>query len=170
MYILRDVLQYENSLTGAKNRITNSNRTCNLIIGVGDGKSGEVNGCQFSGYVANFYDDTNLLPVNETWHQPIEDIVYNGMDWLCPNFNNALYTQFIKYYGQIDEIVTVRNILPTVQTGNLHIAFYDLTDSNLHVSFCRGEKADPSEPHYAYERQFTRLRMQEIFNQAPPAL
>lgn len=168
MFILRDVLQYENSLEGARDRITNANRTCNLIIGVGDGKENMVNGCQFSGMVANFYSDANLLPVNSTWHAPVDDVVYNGMDWLCPGFNSVLGTQLQKYHGSIDESVTVHNILPTVQTGNLHIAVYDLTQQNMHVSFCRGEKADPSEPHYAYERQFTRLHMKEIFEQQPP--
>lgn len=163
MFILRDVLQFENSLTGAQERITNANRTCNLIIGVGDGKMEKVNGVQFSGVVANFYEDFNLLPVNETWHVPIEDVVYNGMDWLCPGYNQALGDQLRKYHGQLDEVVTIQNILPTVQTGDLHIAVYDLKDLNLHVSFCRSDKADPSEPHWAYERQFTRLHMKDLF-------
>jgi len=170
MFIMRDVLQFESSLDGAKSRISNANRTCNLIIGLGDGKAGKSNGCQFSGYVANFYDDTNLLPVNETWHVPVEDVVYNGMDWLCPGFNQVLGSQLQKYHGAIDEVVTIKNILPTTQTGNLHIAVMDLTEQTMHVSFCRGEKADPSEPHYAYERQFTRLNMKEMFAEQAPAL
>lgn len=168
MFILRDVLQFENSLEGARNRIAQADRTCNLIIGVGSGKDGMANGCQFSGRVANFYADNNLLPVNETWHVPVENVVYNGMDWLCPGFNSVLGSQLQKYHGSIDESVTIEHILPTTQTGNLHIAVYDLTDATMHVSFCRKEKADPSEPHYAYERQFTRLHMNEIFAQEAP--
>jgi isopenicillin-N N-acyltransferase-like protein len=170
MYILRDVLQFEDSLTGAQNRITNANRTCNLIIGVGDGEAAKVNGLQFSGYVANFYEDYNLLPVNETWHVPIEDVVYNGMDWLCPNYNSVLGDQLSKYRGSIDETVTIKNILPTVQTGSLHIAVYDLTEQNMHISFSRSAAADPSEPFNAYERQFTRLHMKDLFAQQAPVV
>lgn len=170
MFILRDVLQYENSLINAADRIRNANRTCNLILGLGDGKANgvKVNGVQFSGEVANFYSDVTLLPINETWHAPIADVVYNGMDWLCPSYNQVLGDQLRAYHGSLDEIVTVRHILPTVQTGDLHIALYDLQDSNLHVSFCRNEQSDPTEPQYAYQRQFTRLHMNDLFALSPP--
>ncbi len=82
MFILRDVMKYENSLTSAIDRIQTSNRTCNLIIGVGDGEEARVNGIEYSGYVAIPYDDQSLLPENETWHPEIDGVVYNGMDWL----------------------------------------------------------------------------------------
>ena len=65
-------------------------------------------------------------------------------------------------------LAVVHDILPTVQTGNLHAVVYDLTDSLMHISFMRKAAADPSEPLYAYERQFTRLYMQDIFAQAKP--
>lgn len=51
-FVLRDVMKYENTLDDAITRIEESNRTCNLIIGIGDGKSGLVNGIEYSGYVA----------------------------------------------------------------------------------------------------------------------
>ena len=35
----------------------------------------------------------NLLPVNKSWHPPIEDVVYWGMDWICPNDNRMLAHQ-----------------------------------------------------------------------------
>jgi hypothetical protein len=169
MFILRDVLQFSNSLEEAETRIATANRTCNLIIGLGDGEEGKVHGCEFSGYVANFYDDQTLLPVNETWHPKIKDVVYNGMDWLCPNYDIKLSEQLNKFHGTIDETVVIHDILPTVQTGDLHAVVYDLHDSTMHVSFCRKSDADPTEPEYAYERQFTRLHMKDIFAQAPPA-
>ena len=170
MYILRDILQFDDSVSAAKTRISNANRTCNLILGVGDGKAGEVTGVQFSGYVSNFYSDSNLLPVNDTWHPQVKDVVYNGMDWLCPSYTSVLGEQLQKYHGSIDEDVVVRNILPTLQSGSLHAVVYDLTRSLMHVSFYRPDKADESEPLYAYERQFTRLHMQNIFAQEPPAI
>lgn len=66
MFILRDVLKYTDSLDTAVDRITNSNRTCNLIIGIGDGEAGVVNGIEYSGYVAVPYNDSTLLPENDT--------------------------------------------------------------------------------------------------------
>lgn len=51
-YVLRDVMKYTQTLEEGIARIENSNRTCNLIIGIGDGKSNLVNGIEYSGYVA----------------------------------------------------------------------------------------------------------------------
>jgi len=87
------------------------------------------------------------------------------MDWLCPSYTGVLGQQLALYASQssIDAQVTVRNILPTVQTGNLHAAIYSLTDSSVYLSFCRSSTADEAEPEFAYERQFTRLDMKQIF-------
>jgi len=170
MFILRDVLQYSDSLESGIQRITEANRTCNLIIGLGDGEENMVNGIEFSGYVAVPYNDETLLPFNETWHPKIEDVVYNGMDWLCPNYDTVLAQQLTKFHGSISEVNTISDILPTVQTGDLHAVVYDLTDSLMHVSFCRRMSADPTEPEYAYERQFTRLHMKDVFAQQPPVV
>jgi isopenicillin-N N-acyltransferase-like protein len=82
-YLLRDILQFDNTLEDSKFRLTNSPRTCNLILGVGDGKSNEFNSIQYSYSVANFMNDTTLKPEAD-WHPKIKNIVYHGMDWLCP--------------------------------------------------------------------------------------
>ena len=84
---MRDILQFDNTFDDAKNRITNAHRTCDLILGVGDGKSSKFNSVQYSYSVANFMDDTNQRPVAD-WHPNIENVVYHGMDWLCPGYLN----------------------------------------------------------------------------------
>jgi hypothetical protein len=78
--------------------------------------------------------------------------------------------QLNKYHGSISEVSTIHDILPTVQTGTLHAVVYDLTESLMHVSFARRAKADPAEPLYAYERQFTRIDMKQVFAQQPPVV
>jgi len=163
MSVLKDVASKAHNVDEALKIIEDADRTCNLIIGVGDGNAGNAYGVEYSGYVAVPYNDTTLLPNNDTWHPQIPSVVYNGMDWLCPNFDIALHDQLVKYHGQIDENVVVTNILPTVQTGNLHVAVADLTDMNWHISFARRTTADPSEPMNGYERQFSRLHMTDLF-------
>ena len=37
-YLLRDILQFDATLSDSMSRITNAHRTCDLILGVGDGK------------------------------------------------------------------------------------------------------------------------------------
>ena len=39
-YLLRDVLQFDQTLMDAERRMTTAHRTCDLILGVGDGKVG----------------------------------------------------------------------------------------------------------------------------------
>lgn len=165
MYLFRDVLQYSTSLPEAIATIQAANRTCNLILGVGDGKARAVSGIQYSGYVAVPYASTDLLPQNDSWHPQVRDVVYNGMDWLCPNFDIVLGQQLAKYgaTASISPQTLAGHILPTVQTGSLHVAVYDLEASVVYVSFCRTSTADESEPHFAYERQFTALNMHDLF-------
>jgi hypothetical protein len=165
MYVLRDVLQFSSTLEEGIKSIQESNRTCNLIIGLGDGKENYVNGIEYSGYVANPYDDETLLPVNDTWHPKIQNVVYNGMDWNCPTYTSVLGEQLQKYHGKIDAVSISRYILPTVQTGNLHIAITDLTDMQYFLAFARASTADESEPFNAYERQFTQIDMKALFEE-----
>lgn len=84
-YLLRDIIQFDKTLDEAKARLTNAHRTCNLILGVGDGKSNQFNSVQYSHSVANFISDTTLIPEAD-WHPKIKNIVYYGMDWLCPSY------------------------------------------------------------------------------------
>ena len=85
MYVVRDILQHSSSLADGLKGVQDSDRTCNLIVGIGDGKTKNGNkqandgsdtpavyGIEYSGYVANPYTDATQLPVNETWHPKIE--------------------------------------------------------------------------------------------------
>jgi len=87
-FMMRDLIQYEKTLQGAINRLVTNNRTCDLILGIGDGKPdiATFRGFQVSYSVCNVIDDQNLLP-NETWHPKIDGAAYWGMDWLCPNWD-----------------------------------------------------------------------------------
>ena len=129
-YLIRDVLQFDSSLDDAINRITNAKRTCDLILGVGDGNANKFRGFQYSPHVANVIDDENLAPV-ANWHPKIENVVYWGMDWICPNDNNMLSTQLEYYHGDITVENTIKNITAYVQTGDLHIAIYDFDASTM---------------------------------------
>ena len=63
-------------------RIEGANRTCDLILGVGDGNGdGAFRAFEYSSSVAVPMDWTNQLPLNDTWHPRIDHAVYYGMDW-----------------------------------------------------------------------------------------
>lgn len=94
---------------------------------------------------------------------------YASLIFYSPNYDTVLAQQLQKFHGSIDEVSTIHDILPTVQTGDLHIAFYDLSDQLFYVSLMRKADADESEPHYAYERQFTKLDMRNLFATKTPS-
>lgn len=79
-------------------RMEDANRTCHLILGVGDGKvipsdDGEIipfHAVQYGYEVANIQTDKNMMPYNETWHQRLDQMIYHGMDWECPGFSVVL--------------------------------------------------------------------------------
>ena len=59
-YILRDILQFDKSLQDSKMRVKTADRTCNLILGVGDGEEKMFNSIRYSYSAADFFDDKNL--------------------------------------------------------------------------------------------------------------
>lgn len=166
-YLIRDILQYDNTLDDAVNRITNAKRTCDLILGCGDGKTNTFKGFQYSPNVANVMNDQNLLPVAD-WHPRINNIVYWGMDWICPNDNSMLSTQLKNFYGNITVENTIRDITSYVTTGNLHIAIYDHSKQAMFVSFARSDRADPKGPPFAFQRPFTRLDVAALWKEPAP--
>jgi hypothetical protein len=127
MYLLRDVLATAKSAKEGIEMIQQANRTCNLIIGVGDGKAKTVSGLEYSGRVAIPYADQDLLPVNADWHPVIPHVTYNAMDWLCPNYDVRMSESLSLYAsaGALSIEIMIKSVLPTVQTGNLHAALYE---------------------------------------------
>lgn len=67
-FVLRDVLQWDKNLNESISRLKSTKRTCNLILGVGDGNSNSFRGFQYSHSVLNVVNDTHPQPKNDTWH------------------------------------------------------------------------------------------------------
>lgn len=169
VFLLRDILQFDNDLQSALNRIQSAQRTCNLILGVGSEKDGVVRGVQYSASVANVYGDgATQLPVNSTWHPQFDNIVYNAMDWLCPGYDIVASTQLGYGYGQLTAELLLQNVTSITQTGDLHIAAYDLTANNLYVSFMASSNSTVQNPLFAYDRQPTKLSLTELWAEPMP--
>eukprot|EP00180_Rhodochaete_pulchella_P001470 Plantae.Rhodophyta-Rhodochaete_pulchella.ctg22794.p1 GENE.Plantae.Rhodophyta-Rhodochaete_pulchella.ctg22794~~Plantae.Rhodophyta-Rhodochaete_pulchella.ctg22794.p1 ORF type:complete len:389 (-),score=55.28 Plantae.Rhodophyta-Rhodochaete_pulchella.ctg22794:52-1092(-) len=167
-FLLRDILQFDKSLDETIQHIKDATRTCDLILGTGDGNEKTFRAFQYSHDVANVVSDTNLLPVNDTWHPQIPNVVYYGMDWLCPNYSKVLAEQLQRFHGNITVENTVHDILPIVQTGNLHSVVYDLTSQEMTVSFMRRDNG--TGPEFSYDRTYTTLQLNEIFAEKPTEL
>jgi len=173
IFVLRDALQYSYTVDDATNWFVNTRRTCDLMLGVGDGKLGYFHGYEYSYSVLNVFNPLNQMPYNETnnstvWHPRIPDIVYWGMDWLCPADNWVLSQQLLKYYGQITPEVAMANITAIEQSGDTHIAYYDLTTLDLWVAFEAPSDAPGNPNPNAYARQMTHFSQATLFQEQPP--
>ena len=73
-----------------------------------------------------------------------------GMDWLCPGYSEVLAKQLNLYHGNVTALNTIRDIVSIVQTGDLHVAVYDLSHELLYVANARGDSEQG--PVYAYDR------------------
>jgi len=167
VFLLRDILMWDYTVDDAITRMIDTRRTCDLILGVGDGKLAEFRGFAYSWQYLVVMDDLNMLPYNETWHPRITDAVYWGMDWICPTVNLALGTLLQQEYGTISLDSGARNVTAREMSGDNHVAWYDLTNMVFDVAFAA--------PHWtggspnAYARQFTRVDALALFAEQPPA-
>ena len=87
------------------------------------------------------------------------------MDWLCPNYSIVMQAQLALLHGSLSPASTIKDLVPIVQTGDLHVLVYDLTDNFMYVANARG--SNETGPNMAYDRQFVRLNMTELFELQP---
>eukprot|EP00658_Telonema_sp_P-2_P032909 TRINITY_DN24262_c0_g1_i1.p1 TRINITY_DN24262_c0_g1~~TRINITY_DN24262_c0_g1_i1.p1 ORF type:complete len:489 (+),score=146.71 TRINITY_DN24262_c0_g1_i1:90-1469(+) len=166
-FLLRDILQHDRTLQQATNRILTAKRTAELILGVGEAERNQFLGFEYAPDAVRIFDDRNLEPL-EQWHPRISEVVYWGMDWVCPNDNSMLSHQLQALHGNITADNTIREIVPYVQTGDLHIAVYDHSAMTMYVATAAGD--GESGPANAYQRQFIKLDLAAAFSEPAPAV
>jgi hypothetical protein len=59
-----------------------------------------------------------MQPVYD-WHPRMENVVYYGMDWLCPGYTKVLSEQLTLHHGNITAENAISDIVAYTQTGNL---------------------------------------------------
>lgn len=162
MFLLRDILQFDKSLDEAIERVRKGPRTTSLIYAIGDGRLGQARSLQTSRTLCNVFDPDNLEP-NVPTHPRIKNIVYHGMSWNVPAYDKPLHDMLKRHYGKIDAEVTIREILPTVRTGNLQVVVYDLTDKVIWTANAQSLANKEKGPLDAYKRAYVRLDMNKVF-------
>jgi len=167
IFLLRDILQWDLTVDDATNRMANAKRTCDLILGVGDGKMGEFRGYEYSSSVLKVFNDVNMMPLAD-WHPRINNTVYWGMDWICPGDNIVLSHQIQQLYGKLSPATAIKSLASVEESGDNHIAYYDLTNTELYVAYAAPHNSPG--PQAGYARQFTHFTLNPLFAEKPPAL
>jgi len=164
VFVLRDILQFDDTVENTTNRLNTTHRTCDLILGAGSGPETEFRGYEYSYSTLKAFDWYDLEPYNQTWHPRIENIVYWGMDWLCPGYNQVLSEQLLAHYGNITTENSISDIVAITQTGNLHIAIYDYSQDMVFISL-HAKTGDNSVYQNAYERQYVSFDLSDLFEE-----
>jgi len=164
VFVLRDILQFDDFVENTTRRLNTTHRTCDLILGAGSGIETEFRGYEYSYSTLNAYNWYDMEPYNETWHPRIENIVYWGMDWLCPSYNEVLSEQLLAHYGNITTANSISTIVAKTQTGNLHIAIYDYSQDMVFISL-HARSNDTSVYQNAYERQYIGFILSDLFEE-----
>lgn len=169
-FMLRDVLQWDATVSDSVQRLQNGHRTVDILAGVGDGKTDEFRGFQLSESVCNVFDDTDMMPRNDTWHKRMKDVVYWGMDFMCPGWSGRMMQVLGSMHGNITAAAAIRDVAAKVETGDLHVAVYEHETQATYVSFHASDDpvVPPGAPQKAYQRQYTRLRMDDLFSVQKP--
>jgi len=141
-FLLREILQYCDTLDQATRLIQNSKRTSSYHYCVGDAKANGGRG-EARGFVTSKDQCDVHRPDDQPHPKHLNDLVYMSMgldtpqEW--PRSHNArLFERLQANYGKIDRIVAAQEVMYKVRTGNLHAVVYDVSDLKLWVANAEG--------------------------------
>lgn len=168
-FMLRDILQFDRSIEQAHERMQLARRTASIWIGVGSHASG-----QFEAFGSS-YDE--LLAFNATTpfpgyapqpqaHPTIPDVVYINKH-TQPSTDSCLADVLLANYGSLSAQVVEAQVAAFSQSGNLQAAVYNF-DLNFMDIAVASQMPDANPVLNAYERQYLRFNMTELFAQPGP--
>jgi len=164
------MLQFDKSVEQALDRINNATRTCAIFLSLGDHEgNGNFKVVEYSHDYVDVFTDTTPFPgyaPSPPQHPIIPNVAYVDKG-LQPSTDPCLGTLLQKYHGTIDA-QTLINVTALSQTGDMHAVIYDYANNKIYVSVATPTVAFP-EPNPnpvvpAYQRQFTLLDMDTLFN------
>lgn len=170
-FLMRDVLQFDNTLQDSIRRIQKAHRTCSIWLGVGDTNQKLFRLFEYSYSTANVYDDRNITKIIASRFQKehcndscidnysMTDLVYWGVHLGCWN------EELRKSYGKLSAEMVIQ-LLGTVQTGDLQAVVYDLEDGVMYVS--NAKSSTEQGLLNAYDRRFVKLDVKKLFKEPRP--
>jgi len=160
-FLLRDILQYDNTVDDAITRIVNAPRTCSLHLGVGDPVN-KFRAIEYSYERVQVYDDVNYPEYAA--HPTMKNLVYINKH-VQPSSDPCLGELLKAQYGSIDSEYLIRHVAAEHQTGDSHAAVYDYANNWFYVSIAIPYVNGTYTP--AYDRQWTKFDMGVLFAEKP---
>ncbi|KJE94290.1 hypothetical protein CAOG_04958 [Capsaspora owczarzaki ATCC 30864] len=159
-FLLRDIAQYDRSLSDAINRMVNNPRTCAIFVGIGSSHDNQFRACEYSNPSLNVFDDVNYPTYAN--HPLMEGLVF--VDKHVQPSNDPCMTSLVTAnYGQLDAETIIRQVIGPFQTGDLHAAAYDFGNNVMYIGVASNTTSGVVVP--AYARPFLKLDMSQILAQ-----
>lgn len=156
-FALRDTLQFATDMDSALTGLVNTARTCSIHVGIGDSKTGQFRGVEYSAKQLNIYN-WMTQPVYPQ-HPRLDSVVYWDKH-PQPTHSYCLGALLQKYHGQI----SVENAIQTMAaatTGNVQAAVFDFSRNMVYVAYERQDGLPG--PKFAYQRTFIQFDMNQLF-------
>ena len=170
--VLRDVVQFSDSIDTALSMLMNARRTCSIHLGLGQfDRNGPANSSETVDFRAIEYSAKELnifswRDMYNTPHHPImEDVAYWD-PYIQPSDDPCLGSLLADHYGRLDAATIIRNITSVIQTGNTLNLIVDYGENAAYLAYSAPD--DPQGPIEAFNRVHTRLDMARLFSEPAP--
>lgn len=173
-YVIRDVVQFADSIDTALTMLANAHRTCSIHLGLAEYKRNvsidttEDDNIGFRGieYSARELNVFNWEDMYNTPHHPIlKDIVYWDKH-PQPSDDPCLGSLLIDNYGHLDAEMIVYNITSLAETGDTMNVVRDHIANVVYIAYSAPN--DTQGPLEAYKRAHTRIDMGKLFSEPAP--
>eukprot|EP01133_Synstelium_polycarpum_P012990 gene12990-15280_t len=169
-FLLRDILQFDQSIDEALNRIYNAERTCSIYVGIGSNSTNEFRAVEYSHEVVRVFDDTTEFPAfapQSPAHPLIKDMVYIDKH-VQPSNDECLASLLQKYQDNGINPQAYIDIVAQAQTGDMHIGIYDFAANQMYIAVASQQGPYPPPANFtlepAYTRQFLQIDLEYFFN------
>jgi hypothetical protein len=157
--MLRDILEFDSSVSAAIKRMERAKRTCSIWVGVGSPTSLEkFTIVEYARDYVRQFNDSNLESSNPE-HPQLPNIVYVDKH-VQPSHDPCLGSLLQAAHGTITPTTLVQ-VASTHQTGDTHVAVYDFFQMEMLVSNASPYINGTVTP--AYNRAFVKLDMKALF-------
>jgi hypothetical protein len=168
-FLFRDILQFDQNVSAALDRINSATRTCAIFLGLGDHtEPSDFKVVEYShDRVEVFSDDTPFPGYAPTpaAHPFIPGVAYVDKH-SQPSSDPCLGNILQKYHGIIDAEALI-NVTSLSQTGDMHAAVFDYGTNTAYIAVASQTVPfpvpDPTSVLPAYSRPFIKLDMNTLF-------
>lgn len=164
--VIRDMVQLAKTKEEAVSIAQAAKRTWSVWLGLGDFHSQEFTAMLYDQASATPYDDTTLPTLtNQTAFKHVAYIDKHPQPSPHPDMPALVQ----EYYGKLDAKTVAQNFPRGMQSGDVHVAVYDFSKSEVMFSFGTTDGPTGNYTRKACNAPFVRFGMESLWSEKKPA-